>query len=122
MKRHIASIAVAALIAAVLAACSSASADRHTEQAAPATAAASEPSDVTDFLGRDDESGAMDCDADDKAKKEVPDCGFYAGPDNRTFYWWSWVKAGKATPPAGWSADREVGPHRPPGPTRRARG
>lgn len=45
-----------------------------------------------------------DCDADDKRKNEVPDCGFtYQG----TFYAWSWVKDGRKTAPRGWDAEKE---------------
>jgi hypothetical protein len=122
VKRHLACAVGAALLTAVLAACSSGSSSTggQPEQSAPAPAA-SEPADVANFLGRDDESGAMDCDAGDKAKKEIPDCGFYAGRDNATFYWWSWVEAGRTTPPAGWSAGREVAPYRPSSSTRRGR-
>ncbi len=45
-----------------------------------------------------------DCDAGDRAKHETPDCGFKA---NGRYVEWSWVKAGKTTPPAGWSASKE---------------
>lgn len=42
-----------------------------------------------------------DCDADDKAHNEAPDCGFaHAGK----FYQWSWVRAGQVNAPAGWDA------------------
>jgi hypothetical protein len=50
------------------------------------------------FADTDDED-TPDCDAEDRAKNETPDCGFsYRG----RFYAWSWVKAGKKTPPPGW--------------------
>jgi hypothetical protein len=126
--RKLARLAGISALAAVLAACG---ADNgQSDQAEPEAvveAPAEEPAaDVADFLGRDDEPDGMDCEADDKAAKEIPDCGFYAGPGNKTFYWWSWVKAGKATPPAGWSATDEVRAYRPaspaaaPKPTRKA--
>lgn len=45
-----------------------------------------------------------DCDSGDRAKHEQPDCGF---TDKGVYREWSWVKAGKTTPPAGWSASKE---------------
>jgi hypothetical protein len=52
-----------------------------------------------------------DCDADDKAKREVPDCGFYAGPGKTNFVWWSWVSAGMTLPPVGWDQRAEIARH-----------
>ncbi|MDQ0363418.1 hypothetical protein [Catenuloplanes indicus] len=49
----------------------------------------------------DDDS---DCDAEDRARNELPDCGW---TDGGRFVQWSWVRAGKTTPPAGWRADSE---------------
>lgn len=43
-----------------------------------------------------------DCDAEDKRKKEVPDCGFR---HKGRFHAWSWVKAGHQQPPADWGLD-----------------
>ena len=50
------------------------------------------------------EADVPDCDAGDRRKQETPDCGFTA---KGRFVEWSWVKAGKTTPPAGWSASKE---------------
>jgi hypothetical protein len=105
MPRRLTHAAGAALLIAALAACSN-----HND-APPAN-----QDDVSVFLSHDDED-ATDCDADDKAKQEIPDCGFYAGPTNTTFVWWTWVKAGHTAPPAGWSAAREVEPYRKPSST-----
>lgn len=115
MIRKLARLAGVAALVAALAACGVDTGQTDQAEAEPAVEApAEEPVDVADFLGHDDETDGIDCEADDKAKKEIPDCGFYAGPSNTTFYWWSWVRAGKAEPPAGWSATREVEPYRTP--------
>jgi hypothetical protein len=45
------------------------------------------------------EVDGMDCEADDRAKREIPDCGRKVGGK---YVEWSWVKAGKKTPPPGW--------------------
>lgn len=45
-----------------------------------------------------------DCDADDRRKKEIPDCGRKV---NGKYREWSWVAAGKTKPPAGWKASKE---------------
>lgn len=63
-------------------------------------AACGAPSD-TDLSGVD--VGSMDCDAEDKRKNEVPDCGRYVGGKYRQ---WSWVSKGPK-PPAGWTPGRE---------------
>jgi hypothetical protein len=68
--------------------------------ALPLAACGAEPAD-TDLSGVDVE--VMDCDAEDKRKKEVPDCGRYV---KGKFVAWSWVSKG-SKPPAGWSPARE---------------
>lgn len=103
MKRKLACAAAAAFLLSATAC----GADDNGEQ--PVDPPAAEVVDeVDDFLSSDDEPDGMDCDAGDKAKKEIPDCGFYAGPGNKTFVWWNWVAAGRVTPPSGWDARSEV--------------
>jgi hypothetical protein len=46
-----------------------------------------------------------DCDAEDRRKKEVPDCGFLL---KGRFVPYIWVEAGKTTAPAGWNRATEV--------------
>ncbi len=53
----------------------------------------------------DVEADTLDCEADDRTKREVPDCGFYVG---RTFVWWGWAAAGKSKPPTGWDYRAEA--------------
>ena len=106
MKRTLAFVVAGGLLAA-LTACGA-------DSGQPDVVEPGQPDDVAVFVASDDEKDGMDCESDDKAKKEIPDCGFYAGPGNKTFYWWSWVKAGKVKPPAGWSPRREVQPYRTP--------
>jgi hypothetical protein len=77
MKRRTAAIFTAVALALPLAACG-------------------EPAD-TDLSGIDVE--VMDCDAEDRRKKETPDCGHYVGGKYRE---WSWVSKG-SKPPKGWS-------------------
>ncbi|BCJ64680.1 hypothetical protein [Polymorphospora rubra] len=48
-----------------------------------------------------------DCDAEDRRKSEVPDCGRMV---NGRFVAWSWVSAGRSTPPAGWTPAKEPSP------------
>lgn len=50
-------------------------------------------------------SDVADCDADDRRKKEIPDCGRKV---NGKYREWSWVSAGKTRPPAGWKASKET--------------
>jgi hypothetical protein len=52
-------------------------------------------------------SDVADCDANDRRKKEIPDCGRKV---NGTYREWSWVAAGKTKPPAGWKASKEAAP------------
>jgi hypothetical protein len=75
--------------------------------ALPLAACGAEPAD-TDLSGVDVE--VMDCDAEDRRKKETPDCGRYV---NGKYQEWSWVKAKKTKPPAGWSPGREVTSSKP---------
>lgn len=49
-------------------------------------------------------SDVADCDAGDRRKKEIPDCGRKV---NGKYREWSWVAAGKTKPPAGWRASQE---------------
>lgn len=46
-----------------------------------------------------------DCDAEDRRKNELPDCGFLL---NGKFVAYSWVKAGKTRAPHGWDRSREI--------------
>lgn len=46
-----------------------------------------------------------ECDREDRAHHEVPDCGFRLG---KTYIEWSWVKAGKKKPPARWDVRVEL--------------
>jgi hypothetical protein len=69
--------------------------------ALPLAACGAEPAD-TDLSGVDVE--VMDCDAEDRRNKEIPDCGRKV---NGKYVEWSWVKAKKTKPPAGWSAAKE---------------
>lgn len=68
--------------------------------ALPLTACGGEAAD-TDLSGIEVET--MDCDAEDKRKNEVPDCGRYVGGK---FKRWSWVAKG-SKPPNGWTPGRE---------------
>lgn len=66
------------------------------------------------WLDSDDED-KPDCDAEDKARRETPDCGFvHAGQ----FHWWSWVADGKKSAPAGWTPGREMAAVKGPGPVK----
>jgi hypothetical protein len=89
MRRALSALAAAALMAGLLSAC-----------------AVQEPVDAPQgpAVEAPEVPDVPDCDAEDKRKNEVPDCGFTYGG---RFYAWSWVKAGKKTPPYGWRADRE---------------
>lgn len=51
-----------------------------------------------------------DCDKGDRKKKERPDCGRLV---SGRYVEWSWVKAGRTTPPPGWSPAREPGVNAP---------
>jgi hypothetical protein len=83
MKRRTAAVLTAVALALPLAACDA------------------EPAD-TDLSGVEVDS--TDCDADDRRNKEIPDCGRKV---NGKYREWSWVKAGKTTPPADWTPSRE---------------
>jgi hypothetical protein len=71
-------------------------------------AACGEPAD-TDLSEVDVE--VMDCDAEDRRKKEIPDCGRKVKGKYRE---WSWVSKG-SKPPKGWAPGREpaVSPAKP---------
>lgn len=103
--RRLARIGSAVALAMVLTACG--------DDTAPA-----EPDPVQDetafVLAGDDEKDGLDCDADDRAELEAPDCGFYTGSGAENFHWWGWAADGATTPPPGWSAADEVRPHRIP--------
>jgi hypothetical protein len=58
----------------------------------------------TQPAGNDHEVDVPDCDADDRAHNETPDCGFV---HEGKFYAWSWVKKGKKTAPRGWKSGPE---------------
>lgn len=45
-----------------------------------------------------------DCDANDRRKKEMPDCGRKV---NGKYREWSWVRDGKSKPPSGWKPASE---------------
>lgn len=96
MRRHTVAILTALMLAVPLTACG-------------------QPAD-TDLSGVEVES--MDCDAEDKRKNEVPDCGRYV---KGKFVAWSWVSKG-SKPPKGWSPSREpaVSPARPKTTSRKA--
>lgn len=49
----------------------------------------------------------QDCDAEDRRRSEVPDCGRIV---NGKFVAWSWVASGKSIPPAGWTPAQEPTP------------
>lgn len=76
-----------------------------------APAADPEPSDNRD----DSHSTAVEtrdtddneCDAEDKAKREEPDCGRYV---NGTWVFWTWVARGQRTAPLGWTRASEPRP------------
>ncbi len=56
-----------------------------------------------------------DCDDEDRRGNEVPDCGFIISRGGRmAFVPYSWVKAGKAHPPRGWSRAAEIAAANPP--------
>jgi len=50
-------------------------------------------------------SDVADCDAGDRRKKEIPDCGRKV---NGKYREWSWVAVGKSKPPAGWKASQDT--------------
>lgn len=52
-----------------------------------------------------DEPEAPDCDAEDRRRNEVPDCGYLKAG---RFVPWSWVRAGATKPPKGWSSVTEM--------------
>lgn len=51
-----------------------------------------------------------DCDAEDRRKKEIPDCGRKVNGQYRE---WSWVAAGKTKPPTGWTSAKESSAGKP---------
>lgn len=95
------------------------------QQQAPGAAPAATETVVTDqphdddgysiWLDSDDED-KPDCDSEDKATRETPDCGFL---HQGRFYWWSWVLAGRTSAPRGWTPGREIAAVKSP-PTTRA--
>lgn len=86
LTRTTRSVTLAALLAVGIAGCSQARTPAPSPTSSPAPEVA-------------------DCDAEDRRKNEVPDCGFTY---NSKFYPWSWVKAGKKNPPAGWDTTDAV--------------
>lgn len=75
-----------------------------------APAANPEPDNRTDdsqvtVEDRDDDD--RECDAEDKAKHEEPDCGRYV---NGTWVFWTWVARGQLTAPLGWTRASEPRP------------
>ncbi|MFG1872190.1 hypothetical protein [Micromonospora arborensis] len=48
-----------------------------------------------------------ECDDEDKAKHEEPDCGRYV---NGTWVFWTWVARGQRTAPLGWTRASEPRP------------
>lgn len=64
-------------------------------ESAPTPAVPAQPAEDNDL---------PDCDAEDRRKKEVPDCGFRSGGK---FHWWSWAAQGKTTAPHDWRPDAE---------------
>ncbi|WP_033338862.1 hypothetical protein [Catenuloplanes japonicus] len=54
-----------------------------------------------------DDTDVPDCDAEDRRRRELPDCGWY---DRGVYREWTWVAAGRTTPPRGWSAAAEQRP------------
>lgn len=83
MKRKLIAVVGAAVLAVPLTACSASG-------------------EVDDEYGAS--SDAADCDAEDRRKKEIPDCGWKV---NGKFREWSWVAAGQTKAPAGWRASQE---------------
>ena len=55
-----------------------------------------------------------DCDAEDRRDQEMPDCGRLV---NGVYQEWDWVRAGRLTPPKGWSPPRQQPPGYVPPPT-----
>ncbi|MGA3487618.1 hypothetical protein ACK8GG_06360 [Micromonosporaceae bacterium DT55] len=55
-----------------------------------------------------------DCDAEDRRDQEMPDCGRLV---NGVYQEWDWVRAGRLTPPTGWSPPRQQPPGYVPPPT-----
>ena len=82
------------------------SAWRSVWSAAPARAAQSTSgTEYSDALYERSDIG--DCDAEDRRKQEMPDCGRLV---NGTYQEWDWVRAGRVTPPGGWSPPRQQPP------------
>lgn len=67
---------------------------------ATACAEPAEPDAGIEFEAPD----TLDCEKGERKKKERPDCGRIV---NGRYVEWSWVKAGKTRPGAGWSPARE---------------
>jgi ABC-type antimicrobial peptide transport system permease subunit len=106
-------IALAAIllgVALVVAFCASSGSDSQAQQQSQVQPVADDEQDDVDddtgivMFGQADDEDKPDCDAEDRRKNEVPDCGFYHGGK---FVPWSWVAKGKKTPPAGWRAAPE---------------
>lgn len=58
-----------------------------------------------EVFAADVRNGRLDCDQGDRAKREIPDCGFYI---DTIYVWWSWAAAGKTKPPTGWDYRTEA--------------
>lgn len=97
IARTLKRLSVAGATAVVLAACGTPT------SAPPANPA---PADQSDDFFTDDED-TPDCDREDRAAKEQPDCGRYV---NGQWVWWTWAARGQTTPPAGWTRYSEPRP------------
>lgn len=116
----IALIVLGLAILVLVAFCAARGGDSSAQQQAPVTQQDDDDDDATTVFGVADDDDKPDCDAEDRRKNEVPDCGFR---HNGRFVAWSWVAKGKKTPPHGWRGSREqaayVAAQQPPA-TRRA--
>jgi hypothetical protein len=72
--------------------------------AEPAPACESEPAEAP-AAAPAPAADKPDCEAEDRRKRERPDCGFMV---RGRYVEWSWVKAGLTAAPAGWSSAAEI--------------